>query len=114
MTSGLAGMEESFTKKELIGIVKRMLVRYIELEDHFRQFGDYVIEHRGISFSFLDLQGCLKDLPTRKKEAVYYNVILDMQQKDAAEIMGITSVSVGQYVSSVCLQIAEQLWGEDL
>jgi len=52
-------------------------------------------------------------LSERKKEAVYYNVIQDLKQKDVAEIMGITTVSVGQYVESGFLQITNHLFGPE-
>lgn len=50
------------------------------------------------------------ELSKRKKEAIYYNVILDLRQKDVAEIMGITTVSVGQYVELGFRQITDQLF----
>lgn len=78
---------------------------YVENDD-----GKHKVE---ISFSFWDLQDALKNLSPRKREAVFYNVILDKKQKDVAEIMGITTVSVGQYVEQACLQIAEDYFPED-
>lgn len=60
-----------------------------------------------VTLSFWDLQGALKDLSPRKREAVFHNVILDKKQKDVAEIMGITTVSVGQYVEQAMLQLSE-------
>lgn len=51
-----------------------------------------------VSFCFWDLHRGLKDLAPRKREALYHNVIRDAKQKDVAEIMGITTVTVGQYV----------------
>lgn len=66
-----------------------------------------------VTLSFWDLQDSLKELSPRKCEAVFYNVILDKKQKDVAEIMGITTVSVGQYVEQACLQIAETYFADD-
>ena len=60
-----------------------------------------------------DLQGALKNLSARKREAVYYNVILDKKQKDVADIMGITTVSVGQYVEQAMMQLAEEYFAKD-
>lgn len=66
-----------------------------------------------VTVNFIDLQNCLSKLSKRKKEAVFYNVILDMKQKDVAARMGITTVSVGQYVEQAMLQIVGILWPED-
>lgn len=66
-----------------------------------------------VHINLMDLQGCLKNLSKRKKEAVFYNVICDMKQKDAAAIMGITTVSVGQYVEQSMLQMAKELWPDE-
>jgi predicted transcriptional regulator len=52
------------------------------------------------------LQHSLSSLSERKREAIFYNVILDWKQKDVAERMGITTVSVGQYVDQGCTQLA--------
>jgi DNA-directed RNA polymerase specialized sigma24 family protein len=73
----------------------------------------YEISHKGITINFLDLENCLKNLSKRKKEAVFYNVILDMKQKDVAEVMKITTVSVGQYVEQAMLQVVKELWPEE-
>lgn len=66
------------------------------------------LEKVAISISFWDLQGILQKLSPRKREAVFYNVILDKKQKDVAEIMGITTVSVGQYVEQGMLQLSQE------
>lgn len=60
-----------------------------------------------VTLSFWDLQGALTKLSPRKREAVFYNVILDQKQKDVAEIMKITTVSVGQYVEQGMIQLAD-------
>ena len=65
-----------------------------------------------LTVNFLDLQKCLKHLSKRKMEAIFYNVILDMKQRDVAEIMGITTVSIGQYVEAGVIQAAAELWPE--
>lgn len=86
---------------------------YLEFEAFCQQSGNWFIEHRGIKLSFLDLQNALESLSPRKKEAIYYNVILDYKQKDVAAIMGITTVSVGQYVEQGASQIARKYFSED-
>jgi DNA-directed RNA polymerase specialized sigma24 family protein len=58
-----------------------------------------------ISMSFWDLHRGIKELAPRKREALFYNVILDEKQKDVAKRMGITTVSVGQYVEAATLQL---------
>ena len=65
-----------------------------------------------VTLSFWDLHGALKDLSPRKREAVFYNVILDKKQKDVAKIMGITTVSVGQYVEQAMLQLSEEYFAD--
>jgi DNA-directed RNA polymerase specialized sigma24 family protein len=81
----------------------------------------YFVEEEGqprrkvlITLSFWDLQGKLAKLSPRKREAVFYNVILDKKQKDVAEIMGITTVSVGQYVEQGMLQLSEEYFAEGI
>ena len=65
-----------------------------------------------LTVNFLDLKMCLQHLSKRKMEAIFYNVILDMKQRDVAEIMGITTVSIGQYVEAGVMQAAAELWSE--
>lgn len=99
-----------------------------EVFRNFRQFkelvastGTDVIEHGyfvynedgtikkkvSITISYSDLLGSLNNLSARKREAVVYNVIMDMKQRDVAAIMDITTVSVGQYVDTGMEQLAE-------
>lgn len=66
-----------------------------------------------ITISFWDLQESLSVLSDRKREAVHLNVILDWKQKDVAEKMGITTVSVGQYVEQAMLQLAKTYFEEE-
>lgn len=65
-----------------------------------------------IEISFWDLHIGLKELAPRKREAIFHNVILDKKQKDVAEIMGITTVSVGQYVEAGMAQLAKRYFAE--
>lgn len=65
-----------------------------------------------VTISFWDLYQGLKELSKRKREAVFYNVILDLKQRDVANKMGITTVSVGQYVEQAMLQLAKRYFAE--
>jgi DNA-directed RNA polymerase specialized sigma24 family protein len=73
-----------------------------------------IIAQHIVTLSFWDLHRGVKNLSDRKKEAFFYNVILDKKQKDVAKIMGITTVSVGQYVEQAMLQLSEQHFAEEL
>ena len=96
-------------------VVREIVRDYLTLESECAQsegrFGgdQWMIRVEGIEVSFLDLQGCLQHLSKRKKEAIFWNVILDKKQKDVAKIMGITTVSVGQYVQAGFEQIVNEL-----
>jgi DNA-directed RNA polymerase specialized sigma24 family protein len=110
-------------------ILREIYRHYLEYRDLvMTQGGAGVIEHGyfiyeddgvtvkdkiSISISFWDLHNQLNKLSDRKREAVFYNVILDWKQRDVATRMGITTVSVGQYVEQGMLQIAEDYYAED-
>lgn len=66
-----------------------------------------------LNISFSDLKDGLNELALRKREAFFYNVILDWKQKDVADHMGITTVSVGQYVEAACRQLAKRYFAEE-
>jgi DNA-directed RNA polymerase specialized sigma subunit len=77
---------------------------------------DNVIDRVEISISFFDLRDAIEDetvLSERKRQAVLRNVIADKKQKEVAEEMGITTVSVGQYVDQAMLQLAEDYFVGD-
>ena len=93
-------------------VLREVLRHYLTFEALCEQTGEYTLSHKGLDISFTDLQDSLKDLSPRKREAVYYNVILDWKQRDVAAVMGITTVSVGQYVEQACLQIAKKYFTE--
>ena len=80
---------------------------YIVYDDEGEEVGK-----KDITISFWDLHGSLEKLSERKREAVFYNVILDWKQKDVAKKMGITTVSVGQYVEQAMLQLCEDYFPE--
>jgi len=96
-------------------VLREVIRHYTEFQALCASTGDWEIEHKGIRISFLDLQGCLRGLSLRKRQAVFLNVIKDMKQKDVAEEMGITTGSVNQYVEQGMIQVAEMMWpeGED-
>lgn len=81
---------------------------YIVYDDNGEAVGKDTID-----ISFWDLHNSLEVLSDRKREAVHLNVILDWKQKDVAEKMGITTVSVGQYVEQAMLQLAKIYFVED-
>lgn len=118
--------------KRLERIPKQRLLRdvfrhYLEFRDYVSATGEHVIDHGyfvynedgsikekvNVSISFWDLFYGLSDLSPRKREAVFYNVILDKKQRDVAEIMDITTVSVGQYVEQAMIQLAERYFAEE-
>jgi hypothetical protein len=112
---------EKFTRDELMatGDVEEYQVLDINSQPRFDEDGEPILALRPIikakvhvTLSFWDLQGALKNLSPRKREAVFYNVILDQKQKDVAAIMKITTVSVGQYVEQAMLQLSEQYFSE--
>jgi DNA-directed RNA polymerase specialized sigma24 family protein len=93
-------------------ILKEVYRHYIDFQDFASREGKYFISYGPITLSLLDLQYGLDKLSPRKREAVYLNVIRDMKQKDAAAIMGITTVSVGQYVEQAMIQLAERYFSD--
>lgn len=93
-------------------LLREVLRNYLTFESYCQQYGTYTISHKGIDISFLDLQDALKGLSPRKREAVYYNVILDWKQRDVAAKMGITTVSVGQYVENAMKQVSKSYWAD--
>jgi hypothetical protein len=85
----------------------------MEFRDHVTRTGDHVIYRGDVGISFWDLHRGITELSPRKREALFYNVILDWKQRDVAERMGITTVSVGQYVEQACLQLAEEYFAAE-
>lgn len=108
-------------------ILREVLRHYTEYRElvnqdgrlHVIDYGYWVYNEDGtrkqkeeVAISFWDLHEGLKELAPRKREAIFYNVILDMKQKDVAKIMGITTVSVGQYVEAGTIQLAKRYFSE--
>ena len=127
----MAGKKKT-TKFQPHRILREVYRHYYEFEDLFRSEGTHVIDHAvriydendneidriPISISFFDLRDGLKPqseggvLSDRKLQAVMLNVIRDMKQRDVAEAMGITTVSVGQYVEHAMEQLAKTYFPE--
>ena len=80
----------------------------------YAEDGETVVGKELLSISFWDLYEGLQNLSPRKREAVFYNVILDWKQRDVASRMGITTVSVGQYVEQAMQQLAKRYFAEQL
>lgn len=93
-------------------VMRELYRNYMQFREYVRMTGETTIEYQDVAISFYDLGMGLSELSPRKKEAFYLNVILDKKQKDVAEIMGITTVSVGQYVEAASKQLAEIYFGE--
>lgn len=112
---------EKFTREELMntGDVEEYQTLSIDCKPRYDEDNEPILALRPIiyktvriSLSFWDLQNALVHLSPRKREAVFYNVILDKKQKDVAAIMGITTVSVGQYVEQAMLQLSVDYFPE--
>lgn len=109
-------------------ILREVYRHYTEYRELVSSTGNSVIEHGyfiyddegevkdkvNVTISFWDLHGGLKKLSARKREAVFYNVILDWKQRDVAKRMGITTVSVGQYVEQAMQQLAVHYFAEEI
>lgn len=108
-------------------ILREVYRHYLEFRQYVSDTGNHVIEHGyflydedgnikdkiSVKISFWDLFDGLKDLSPRKREAVWYNVILDQKQRDVAKRMQITTVSVGQYVEQAMLQLSEHYFADE-
>lgn len=107
-------------------VLREVYRHYYSFKELFAQHGTHTLEHsywvydedgnktkETINISLWDLHDALETLSARKREAVYYNVILDKKQKEVAEIMGITTVSVGQYVEQAMMQLSDHYFAEE-
>jgi DNA-directed RNA polymerase specialized sigma24 family protein len=108
-------------------ILREVYRHYTEFEDYVSRTGEHVIEHAylvyeadevtvkeqiAVTISFWDLFEGLSKLSRRKQEAVVHNVIFDKLQREVAEEMGITTVSVGQYVDQAMKTLAKRYFAE--
>ena len=125
----MAGAKQQLTEPIPAHRILREVYRhYTEYRQWVSDTGSSVIEHGYfiynedgtikdrimVTISFWDLHDALNKLSKRKREAVFYNVILDWKQRDVATRMGITTVSVGQYVEQAMLQLSERYFAEEL
>ena len=107
-------------------ILREVYRHYYSFKQLFARNGTDVIEHsywvydedggkskQTITISLWDLHDGLETLSARKREAVNYNVMVDKKQKEVAEIMGITTGSVGQYVEQAMIQLADKYFAEE-
>lgn len=116
-------------------VLREAYRNYLSFQQFVTDTGKDVLEYRvpkekgsdeyvSMTVSFSDLERALKAyndemrqegtvLSKRKEQAFYLNVIRDMLQRDVAEIMGITTVSVGQYVEQGMIQLCDYYFGED-
>ena len=120
------------TKFQPHRILREVYRHYYEFEALVSATGKHTIDHAvrlydddgneveriPITISFFDLRDGLRSqseggvLSDRKLQAVMLNVIRDMKQRDVAEAMGITTVSVGQYVEHAMEQLARTYFPE--
>lgn len=120
------------TKLQPHRILREVYRHYTEFEQLVSAYGTHTIDHVvrlydddgnevdrvPITISFFDLRDGLRPqkaggiLSDRKLQAVMLNVIRDMKQRDVAEAMGITTVSVGQYVEHAMEQLAKLYFPE--
>jgi predicted DNA-binding protein (UPF0251 family) len=127
----MAGKKKT-TKFQPHRILREVYRHYYEFEALVSACGSHTIDHAvrlydeeeneveriPITISFFDLRDGLKPqseggvLSDRKLQAVMLNVIRDMKQRDVAEAMGITTVSVGQYVEHAMEQLAKAYFPE--
>ncbi len=125
---------DGITANQQHKIIREAYRHYLTFEQYVTDTGNDIIEYsvpvsKGdeevvrITISFTDLQRALKQyrgnlqsdgtiLSKRKEQAFYLNVIRDMLQRDVADIMGITTVSVGQYVEQGMIQLCEYYFSE--
>lgn len=100
-------------------ILREVYRHYYEFESFFISTGKHIIDRGDIAISFYDLRDGIKSqayggpLSERKRQAVMLNVVRDMKQRDVADIMNITTVSVGQYVEQAMLQLAELYFSDE-
>lgn len=127
----MAGKKKT-TKFQPHRILREVYRHYYEFEALVSHYGTHTIDHAvrlydeegneldriPVTISFFDLRDGLKPqseggvLSDRKLQAVMLNVIRDMKQRDVAEAMGITTVSVGQYVEHAMEQLAKTYFPE--
>lgn len=124
--------KRKITKFQPHRILREVYRHYTEFEQLVSATGTHTLDHvvrlydeEGnevervpVTISFYDLKDGLRPqkeggvLSDRKLQAVMLNVIADQKQKDVAEAMSITTVSVGQYVEHAMEQLAKTYFPE--
>lgn len=126
---------DGLTANEKHKILREAYRNYLSFEQYVKDTAKDIIEYAvpekpgsdnyiPVQISFTDLQRALTQyhngvkaegtvLSKRKEEAFYLNVIRDMLQRDVAEEMGITTVSVGQYVEQAMIQLCDYYFDEE-
>jgi DNA-directed RNA polymerase specialized sigma24 family protein len=99
--------------KERHRVLRELYRHYLDYYDLWRTGAVGTFTHKGLTISFMDLKYGLNELAPRKREAFFYNVILDWKQRDVAAKMGITTVSVGQYVEQAVMQLSKRYFADD-
>lgn len=103
-------------------ILKELYKHYIDYQDFVSRTGQDVIEvwrtdsngePQAVWISFSDLKEGVSELAPRKKEAFLLHIIFDKKQREVADIMGITTVSVGQYVEAALAQLSKRYFAEE-
>lgn len=106
--------ERSIDSPDLV--IRELFRHYESIRDHRRtETGKDVFSHKGFDFAVSELD--LKDLnllTPRQKEAFYFNIVLDMKQREVAELLGISTVSVGQYVQAASERLAAHYFPEKI
>lgn len=106
-------------------VLREILRHYLEFRELVANGEDHILTHsylvsdgeggtfkETVAISFWDLHRGIKELAPRKREALFYNVIMDQKQADVAKRMGITTVSVGQYVDAAMKQLCKNHFPE--
>lgn len=113
------------TADELYKVLKETYRNYHEYREHVARTGQDVISHAirksegtdeytTVSISFSDLQDGVSELAPRKKEAFYLHIICNMLQREVADVMGVTTVTVGQYVDDAMRQLSKRYFAEEI
>lgn len=87
-------------------IIRALLECYNEFKEYSAREGFHFIEYQGYTLSILDLQNQLWRVSPRKRQAIELHLIAGLKQHEAAEIMHISPVTVGQYCVAGCNTLA--------
>lgn len=93
-------------------IIRALLECYNEFKEYSIREGFHFIEYQGYTLSILDLQDQLWRVSPRKRQAIELHLIEGLKQHEAAAIMGISPVTVGQYCVAGCSTLAKFYFSE--